>query len=95
VIVEAPASSGALYTAQFALEQGRDLWVSSAGITSPSGEGTKKLADEGCPVLLNAAQIAAEWGLSGDTGTKARPGIFIQAGGRDLASALKHELQLN
>jgi hypothetical protein len=65
------------------------------GVASPKGEGTKKLAGEGCSVLLNAADIAAEWGLCGDTGTEARPGIFIQAGGRDLASALKHELQLN
>jgi DNA processing protein len=31
LIVEAPARSGALITAQFALEQGRDLWVASSG----------------------------------------------------------------
>ncbi|MDR1930697.1 MAG: DNA-processing protein DprA [Treponema sp.] len=101
VIVEAPAASGALYTAQFALEQGRDLWVSSVGASSSLGEGTRKLAEEGCPLIRGAAEIAAEWGLCGEASVdgkdprsgadSARPG----GPGKDLAAALKRELQLN
>jgi DNA processing protein len=63
LIVEAPRSSGALITAQFALEQGRDLWVSSAGIASPRGEGTRTLAGEGARIVSGAGEILSEWGF--------------------------------
>jgi DNA processing protein len=63
VIVEAPASSGALITAQFALEQGRDLWVASSGVSSVLGDGTRKLAGEGAKVISGAADIIREWGI--------------------------------
>jgi DNA processing protein len=36
VIAEAPQRSGALITARFALEHGREIWVGSAGVT-PEG----------------------------------------------------------
>jgi DNA processing protein len=61
--VEAPAVSGALITARFALEQGRDLWVASSGIGSVRGEGTRKLADDGARVIFEAAEILKEWGI--------------------------------
>jgi DNA processing protein len=63
VIVEAPARSGALHTARFALEQGRDLWAGKAGVDSRSGEGTRKLAEEGCKTVSSAAEILEEWGI--------------------------------
>jgi DNA processing protein len=63
LIVEAPAVSGALITARFALEQGRDLWVASSGVGSTRGEGTRKLADEGARVISEAAEILNEWGI--------------------------------
>ncbi|MDR0447355.1 MAG: DNA-processing protein DprA [Treponema sp.] len=63
VIIEAPAASGALHTGRFALEQGRDLYVASSGISSPLGAGSRRLADEGCPVISHAADVFADWGL--------------------------------
>ncbi|MDR1107937.1 MAG: DNA-processing protein DprA [Spirochaetaceae bacterium] len=63
VIVEAPASSGALITAGFALEQNRDLWVASSGVGSAQGEGTRKLASEGARVISGAEDILKEWGV--------------------------------
>jgi DNA processing protein len=63
VIVEAPASSGALITAGFALEQNRDLWVASSGVDSALGEGTRKLAGEGAGVISGAEDILKEWGI--------------------------------
>jgi len=63
VIVEAPEKSGALITAQFALEQGRDLWVDSVGVTSKAGAGTARLVEDGARVISAADDIVAEWKL--------------------------------
>lgn len=62
VVVEAPEGSGALISADFALEGGRDLWVGSAGVVSPRGEGTRRLAEEGAPVASRAADVLEDWG---------------------------------
>jgi len=100
IIVEAPAASGALYTAHFALEQGRDLFVASSGVTSPLGEGTRRLAGEGCPVISHAAEVLAEWGISPDRDEQnSRDGGSLdpvpERGGQEwLALSLKKELSL-
>ena len=64
VIVEAPEKSGALITARFALEQGRDLWVHSVGLDSERGAGTRCLAEEGALVISSAAEILSDWGMA-------------------------------
>jgi DNA processing protein len=64
LLVEAPAASGALITARFALDQGRDLWVASAGVNSPRGEGCRNLAQEGAPVITRGEDILNEWGIA-------------------------------
>ena len=64
IIVEAPVKSGALITANCALEQGRDIWVTTAGTCSARGAGTVKLAADGAKVIDNAGEVLAEWGLS-------------------------------
>ncbi|MDR2740986.1 MAG: DNA-processing protein DprA [Treponema sp.] len=90
LIVEAPASSGALITARFALEQGRDLWVAAAGISSPRGEGTRALAEDGGRVIRRAGDIFAEWGIeiSGENVDS------ILSDGSDLASSLARSLNI-
>jgi DNA processing protein len=99
LVVEAPARSGALITARCALEQGRDLWVASAGTASPCGAGTAKLAEEGARVIHHAAAILAEWNWEGqgkgppvygtaDTGGEPAPG------GRGLAASLARSLNI-
>ena len=102
VIVEAPEKSGALITAGFALEQGRDLWVTSIGVNSFRGKGTAKLAADGAGVIDNALDILAEWGLSADK----NPGLGFAdridpddisgnpETGRSLASALARSLKI-
>ncbi|MCL2232347.1 MAG: DNA-processing protein DprA [Treponema sp.] len=62
VIVEAPEKSGALITAAFALEHGRDLWVDRAGLDSA---GAGRLAEQGAGVIDSAKDILAEWNLAG------------------------------
>jgi DNA processing protein len=105
VIVEAPAKSGALITAQFALEQGRDLWVASAGAVSWCGAGTAQLAEQGAPVVSGAAEILSEWNWeapdmekqAGEAGDKARalePEVPSPAG-RTLAASLARSLKID
>lgn len=64
VVVEAPEKSGALITAQFALDQDRDLWVDSIGLSSSRGKGSARLAQEGAGVINSAGDILAEWNMA-------------------------------
>ncbi|MBL7007210.1 MAG: DNA-protecting protein DprA [Spirochaetia bacterium] len=61
-IVEAPERSGALITASFALEQGRDVFVHSAGLLSRTSKGTIKLAEEGASILSSLKEVCSAWG---------------------------------
>ncbi|MBF9016143.1 MULTISPECIES: DNA-processing protein DprA [unclassified Oceanispirochaeta] len=51
VIVQAPVRSGALYTADFALDQGRDVYVHESGLYGRKSGGTASLADQGATVI--------------------------------------------
>jgi DNA processing protein len=90
LIVEAPASSGALITAQFALEQGRDLWIASSGIASPRGEGARALAEDGGRVIRGGEEILSEWGIE----TSGENVDSILSSGSDLASSLARSLNI-
>ena len=68
LIVEAPQKSGALHTAAFAMDQGRDLWIASAGIQQHHGalydkRGTVKLAYDGADIIYNADDILKKWNI--------------------------------
>lgn len=85
VVVEAPEGSGALYTADFALEQGRDLYVHAAGLAGATGAGTRKLAEDGAVVIRSAAGILADWGwqtraAADDARARRRPRNTAEAG---------------
>jgi DNA processing protein len=61
VVVQAPKGSGALITADYALEQGRELAVHAAGLEGPAAEGSRALAEQGAAVTEAAADILAAW----------------------------------
>ncbi|MCL2441011.1 MAG: DNA-processing protein DprA [Treponema sp.] len=65
LIVEAPKKSGALITAAFALEQGKDLWVASSGVQEGTydREGTIKLACDGADVINSSCDILEKWNV--------------------------------
>ncbi len=63
VVVQAPAKSGALITADFALDQGRDLFVHRHGLEGPRSAGTAGLALDGAMIVGCANDILSEWGI--------------------------------
>jgi DNA processing protein len=66
IVMEAPEKSGALITAQFALEQGKDIWVGSSGLAKKSGAGTMKLHEDGALLLNNIETLFHEYGISAE-----------------------------
>ena len=61
VVVEAPAKSGALITADFALDQGRDVCVYAGLQDSVQNTGCKKLAEDGAILVEHAGDLLREW----------------------------------
>jgi DNA processing protein len=90
IIAEAPEKSGALITANFALELGRELFVASAGVASPLGAGSRKLADDGAAVISGIEGILLDWGLEADTKSE----DTIPDTGLGLAASLARSLNL-
>jgi DNA processing protein len=63
VVVEARRRSGALITADFALELGRDVFAVPGEITSGLSEGTNDLIRQGATPLLAAADVLEALGI--------------------------------
>lgn len=57
VVVEAGAKSGALITAGFAADQGRDVYAVPGNIMAPQSAGTNRLIQDGAQPLLNPQTI--------------------------------------
>ena len=58
VVVEAGDKSGALITATFAVEQGRDVLAVPGNIHAPQSKGTNRLIQQGAKPLLSVEDIA-------------------------------------
>ena len=61
VVVEAPKKSGALITANLALEQGRDVFAVPGNIDSPNSTGTNALIRDGAKAITGAQDILSEY----------------------------------
>lgn len=59
LVVEAGVKSGSLITANYALEQGRDIFAVPASVLSVDFSGTNKLIDDGAMVATKPAQIVS------------------------------------
>jgi DNA processing protein len=62
LIVEAKAKSGALITADFALEQGREVYALPGPVNSLLSEGTNRLIQQGAKLILTSADILEDYG---------------------------------
>lgn len=63
VVVEAPERSGALITADYALEQGKEVLVVPGPITSEASLGTNRLLREGAKPVTSVDDVLEELGM--------------------------------
>ena len=61
IVVEAPAKSGALITAEHALDEGRDVWVHADRLGGQRSGGIDRLESEGAPALRGAGELLEDW----------------------------------
>lgn len=69
VVTEAAAKSGTLHTADFALDQGREVFAVPGNITSPASEGTNSLIKAGAQPLTSAQDVLTFLGITGQKRT--------------------------
>lgn len=58
VVVEAGARSGALITAGFATDHGKDIWACATGPDNPAGDGVRAMLLDGAQLGVDAEQVA-------------------------------------
>lgn len=63
-VIEAPERSGALITADFAADQGREVFVVPGPATSPASAGTNRLLRDGARIVRSADDILEDLDIS-------------------------------
>jgi DNA processing protein len=84
LVVEARERSGALITADFALEEGRDVLAVPGEITSPLSAGTNALLKLGAAPCTSADDVLELFGITGDE--QAPPAV--EGAAKDVLAAL-------
>jgi len=83
IVVEADLDSGAMITASFAAEQGREVFAVPGNILAPQSKGTNRLIQEGARPLLDPQEILEILNLSHvteqRTARQALPGDPVEA----------------
>lgn len=61
IVVEAKKKSGTLITVDFALEQGKNIYVVPGNITNPNSSGTNELIKQGAKCITNINDVLEEY----------------------------------
>ena len=64
LVVEAPHTSGAMWTVHWALEQGREVFAVPGSIFSPASQGVNRLVQDGAKMVLSPEDVLEELNLS-------------------------------
>ena len=92
VVIEAPVRSGALITATFAADQGREVFVIPGSIFAPSSEGTNALLRDGARLVRDGADVLEDLGLGGRKDAASRQSeLLLDEDERRLYDALGKE----
>jgi DNA processing protein len=92
VVVEAGETSGALITAQFAIDQGREVFAVPGNILAPQSKGTNRLISQGARPMLSANDLLDVLNLTRVTEQRfVRKVLPIDETELKLMSVLSHE----
>ncbi|MDR0300821.1 MAG: DNA-processing protein DprA [Treponema sp.] len=101
IIVEAPKKSGALITAAFALEQGKDIWVASCGLQEHQYSslhdkiGTINLAGDGAEIIYTAGDVLEKWNIEFADNDDSGDMPAWDSIGMEMASSMADFLEIN
>lgn len=95
LIVEAAEKSGALITARFALEQGREVFVVPGSIFSPYSRGVNALLKEGATPISSAKELADELNLPQKTLTPDAAALLTDENEKNILKTLSEPLSID
>ncbi|MBP9854231.1 MAG: DNA-processing protein DprA [Candidatus Omnitrophica bacterium] len=92
IVVEAAEKSGALITADFALEQGRDVYAIPAMIDHPNSLGTHQLIKQGAKLMTSIEDVLEDLNMATVSVAAEKKEITQKAVNTDMLSEREHSL---